>query len=140
MGAFSHPPPSDCTALCEAVPSSCSADELKLHPFICLGSSCDLAVAGPDIQASHEGFVPAPIDTGGLSLPGSLHGIKETLAHQLHEVWAKNKIEAGFTFAEVTVLVCHSRFYQHIHYTIQLVNISTTTICVSNDITDTVFP
>ena len=102
MGEFSHPPPSDCTALCEAVPSSCSADELKLHPFISLGSSCDLAVAGPDIQASHEGFVPAPIDTGGLSLPGSLHGIKETLAHQLHEVWAKNKIEAGFTFSEVT--------------------------------------
>ena len=100
MGEFSHPPPSDFAGLCEAAPPG-SEGEHGLHPFISLGSSGDLAVAGPEIQASHEGFVPAPIDTGGLSLPGSLHGIREQLTHQLHEVWAKNKIEAGYTFAEV---------------------------------------
>ena len=104
MGEFSHPPHSDYTGLCEAALPSSTTDELTLHPFITLGNSGDLSVAGPEIHASHEGFVPAPIDTGGLSLPGSLLGIRERLATQLHEVWAKNKIEAGYTFAEVCLL------------------------------------
>ena len=104
MGEFSHPPPSDYAGLCEAAPPSSSTDELRLRPFITLGTSGDLALAGPEIHASHEGFVPAPIDTGGLFLPGSLHGVRERLAQQLHEVWAKNKIDAGYTFSEVRSL------------------------------------
>ena len=118
MGEFSHPPPSDYAGLCEAAPTSSSTDELRLRPFITLGTSGDLAVTGPEIHASHEGFVPAPIDTGGLSLPAALHGVRERLAQQLHEVWAKNKIDAGYTFAEVRRYYGHQ--YDYVHCSIQL--------------------
>ena len=102
LGQFTHPPPPDIAGLCEAVtPSSDHETLLKLRPFVSLGTSGNLAVSGPEVLASHEGFAPAPIDTGGLSLPLPLHGIRDQLAHQLHDVWAKNKIEAGYIFAEV---------------------------------------
>ena len=101
LGQFTHPPPPGTAGLCEAVAPPVTETELKLQPFVSLGTSADLAMSGPEVLASHEGFAPAPIDTGGLSLPSTLNGIRDQLAHQLHEVWAKNKIEAGYTFAEV---------------------------------------
>ena len=99
MGEFAHPPPSDFAGLFEA--AGPSGEEMRQHPFITLGTTEDLAVSGPDVLVSYEGFVPAPIDNGGLSLPDSLHSIKDRLAQNLHEVWAKNKIEAGYKFSEV---------------------------------------
>ena len=65
--------------------------------------SDDLIVTGPMILADYEAFVPAPIVTANISLPDPLlrSGLKDRLAENIHEVWAKNKIEAGFTYAEV---------------------------------------
>ena len=72
-----------------------------MQPFLNLGTTQDLNVLGPEVLTTYQGFVPAPIDTGGVSLPDPLYTIRDQLAHNLHEVWAKNKIEAGFSFAEV---------------------------------------
>ena len=58
-------------------------------------------VLGPSVLADHQGFIPAPIDTGSVLLPDPLYSVRERLAHNLHEVWARNKIEAGFRFGEV---------------------------------------
>ena len=100
LGPFRHPPPSDFAGLFEAaIPGD--EMEVKLRPFLCLGTSQDLTVSGPPILTSNQGFVPAPIDTTSVTLPDPLHDIRDQLAHNLHEVWAKNKIEAGYRFAEV---------------------------------------
>ena len=72
-----------------------------MEPFLNLRTSQDLVVLGPSVLADHQGFVPAPIDTSSISLPGALCCIREKLSHNLHEVWARNKIEAGFRFGEV---------------------------------------
>ena len=99
LGPFSHAPPSDFAGLFEA--ATPGNDEFKLQPFVSVGCSQDLDVSGPIILANYQGFVPAPIDTGGRALPDPLHSIRDQLACNLHEVWAKNKIEAGYRFAEV---------------------------------------
>ena len=101
LGPFSYPPPSEFAGLCEAAEPG--HEDIKLSPFISLGTSDDLSVAGPEVLASYEGFTPAPIDTSDVPLPDPLLGIRDQLAHNLHEVWAKNKIEAGYRFAEVSV-------------------------------------
>ena len=100
LGPFSHNPPSEFSGLFEA--ATPGHEQVKLSPFISLGTSEDLAVSGPISMASYEGFVPAPIDTGGMTLPDPLRSIRDQLAYNLHEVWAKNKIEAGYRFAEVS--------------------------------------
>ena len=76
---------------------------MQLLPFRCLGVSNDLVVSGPMILADYEAFVPAPIVTTGISLPEALQGagLKDKLAENIHEVWAVNKIDAGYTYAEV---------------------------------------
>ena len=104
-GQFSHAPPIDYAPLCDTGPSSST---VRLIPFRCLGVSNALIVSGPIILADYESFLPAPIVTSGVSLPDPLlrSGIKDQLAENIHEVWAKNKVEAGFTYAEVCVCVC----------------------------------
>ena len=65
-------------------------------------------------------------------LPDSVLQIRDQLAKNIHEVWAKNKIEAGYTYGEVSTCNCFSEsnrrlpqdgkmigvnvFEQHLHY------------------------
>ena len=100
MGPFSYAPPSEFAGMFEAAGSEVS-QEAKQRPFIHLGTTEDLTVSGPVVRASYQGFVPAPIDTQGRPLSDPLQSIRGQLAHNLHEVWAKNKIEAGYRFGEV---------------------------------------
>ena len=57
-------------------------------------------------MSDFESFVPAPIDTSKISLPDSIAAaygsMQNMLAKNIHEVWAKNKIEAGFTYNAVS--------------------------------------
>ena len=99
LGPFSYAPPPDFAGMFEAALSD--KPEVKLHPFVRLGTTEDLTVSGPVVRASYQGFVPAPIATGGMPLPDPLQSIRGQLAHNLHEVWAKNKVEAGYRFGKV---------------------------------------
>lgn len=104
-GKFTHTPPAEYAPLCD---TGSSSSDVRLIPFRCLGITNDLIVTGPAILTDYESFVPAPIVTSGVSLPDPLlrSGIKDLLAENIHEVWAKNKVEAGYTYAEVCVCVC----------------------------------
>lgn len=103
-GNFSQSPPPRYAGLYEAIESN---KMITLVPFCCQGDTKDLLVAGPPIMTDFESFVPAPIDTSKVSLPDSISSsygyIKDLLAENIHEVWSKNKIDAGFSYAEV----CH---------------------------------
>ena len=48
----------------------------------------------------NSNYVPAPIDTDGIRLPHELNELVELMAKNVHEVWAKNRIEQGWTYGE----------------------------------------
>ena len=43
-------------------------------------------------------YTPSPIDTSDIVLPESLDGLVEALAENVHEVWAKSRMEQGWTY------------------------------------------
>lgn len=46
-------------------------------------------------------YTPQPVDTSGIRLPEELDALSETLARQVHEVWAKGRKEQGWTSGKV---------------------------------------
>ncbi len=100
LGKFKYTPPPDYAGIFEAVEPG---KKLTLLPFRCVGADDDLKVEGPTVQSDFEAFVPSPIDISNVNLPDSIEGssIKDRLAKNIHEVWAKNKIDAGFTYDPV---------------------------------------
>ena len=46
-------------------------------------------------------YVPQPVDTGDVQLPEELNGLIEQIARNVHEVWAENRLEQGWTYGEV---------------------------------------
>lgn len=48
-----------------------------------------------------EPYLPSPVDTSNIYLPEELNKLIEQMAKNVHEVWAKNRIEQGWTYGEV---------------------------------------
>lgn len=59
-------------------------------------------VYGPSgsIVKEESVFVPRPVDTSQISLPGIVAQIRDKLANNIHEMWAMGKIDAGWTYGE----------------------------------------
>jgi len=104
LGAFHHAPPPGYVGLHETVESG---KRVTLKPFHCVGGDSSMLVEGPATQSDFEAFVPSPIDTSSINLPDGIESsggvIQDRLAKNIHEVWAMNKIDAGFTYAPVSV-------------------------------------
>ncbi|MBR6757590.1 MAG: Ryanodine receptor Ryr [Bacteroidaceae bacterium] len=47
-----------------------------------------------------KNYQPNPIDTQGVELPEELLPLVEKMAENVHEVWAKTRIEQGWTYGE----------------------------------------
>lgn len=47
-----------------------------------------------------KSYIPAPIDTSATLIPQSLDELTELLAKNTHEVWAKTRLEQGWTWGE----------------------------------------
>ena len=45
-----------------------------------------------------KNYVPQPMDTSDISFPQELDVLIEEMAKNVHEVWAKSRIEQGWTF------------------------------------------
>lgn len=43
-------------------------------------------------------YRPSPADTGSVILPEELQALAETMARNVHEVWARNRINDGWTY------------------------------------------
>ncbi|XP_018801099.1 PREDICTED: ryanodine receptor isoform X5 [Bactrocera latifrons] len=82
---------------------------LSLDPCFYFGNLNKNVLAGPWLIEDDTAFVPNPVDTSGVALPSSVDHIKEKLAENIHEMWALNKIEAGWSWGE------HRDDYQRIH-------------------------
>lgn len=49
-------------------------------------------------------YVPQPIDTSNVEIPEELNGLLEAMARNVHEVWAKNRIDEGGFWAPVATM------------------------------------
>lgn len=47
-----------------------------------------------------KSYEPCPIDTSHVTLPESMLELAEQLARNVHEVWAKNRKDLGWTYGE----------------------------------------
>lgn len=45
-------------------------------------------------------YVPQPVDTSNVQLPAELDELVEKIAKNVHDVWAQNRIEQGWTYGE----------------------------------------
>lgn len=45
-------------------------------------------------------YIPNPIDTSAIELPNDILELCEKLAENTHEVWAKGRVDQGWTFGE----------------------------------------
>jgi len=43
-------------------------------------------------------YIPTPLDTTEVKLPDELLELAEVMSRNVHEVWAKNRIDQGWTF------------------------------------------
>ena len=43
-------------------------------------------------------YVPNPMDTKGVELPGEIRALKERLAENVHDVWAAGRISEGWSY------------------------------------------
>lgn len=46
-------------------------------------------------------YSPQPLDTSDIALPESLTPLIEALAENVHDTWAKGRLDAGWTFGPV---------------------------------------
>lgn len=45
-------------------------------------------------------YTPKPIDTSNIVLPDDLLELTEKIAENVHEVWAKGRVDEGWTYAK----------------------------------------
>ncbi|XP_032882821.1 ryanodine receptor 3 isoform X4 [Amblyraja radiata] len=56
---------------------------------------------GTPCHLSQASFIPKPVDTCQIVLPSHLEKVQSKLAENIHELWATNKIELGWTYGKV---------------------------------------
>ena len=49
---------------------------------------------------SIKNYIPHPIDTSDIHLPEELDSLLEAMAKNVHEVWAQERINQGWTYGE----------------------------------------
>jgi len=47
-----------------------------------------------------ENYIPKPMDTDDILLPAELTPLIEQMARNVHEVWAKSRLDQGWTYGE----------------------------------------
>lgn len=73
-----------------------------VEPCFAFGEVGKSVILGPSVEGTEDGaFVPHPVETSGVILPTYIEAVRDKLAENIHEVWATNKIEAGWSFAEM---------------------------------------
>ncbi|XP_075987919.1 ryanodine receptor isoform X7 [Anticarsia gemmatalis] len=73
---------------------------LSLEPCFYFGNLAKRALAGPPLVQDDTAFVPTPVDTLQITLPSYVEQIRDKLAENIHEMWAMNKIEAGWMYGD----------------------------------------
>lgn len=97
-GRLKYAPPED--DFSPLVESLLPQQQLSLDPCFYFGNLNKSVLAGPWLIEDDTAFVPTPVDTAMITLPSYIESIRDKLAENIHEMWAMNKIEAGWSFGE----------------------------------------
>ena len=75
--------------------------ELNIEQCFQFGDLSKGVIFGPNVENIDDAaFVPNPVETGEITLPTYIESVRDKLAENTHEVWAMNKIEAGWVYSE----------------------------------------
>ena len=75
--------------------------ELNIEACFQFGDLSKGIIFGPNVEYIDDAaFVPKPVDTAEITLPTYIESVRDKLAENTHEVWAMNKIEAGWIYSE----------------------------------------
>ena len=109
-GRLKYGPPVGFSAIFEALNRS-----LDIQDCLTFGDLVKNTYSGPSpILHTIKPFVPTPTDTSSITLPSFATEIHFKFAENLHELWAKRKIDLGWTFAEVNSISLEINFKQRI--------------------------
>ena len=53
------------------------------------------------IMTNQNNYIPSPVDTTNVQLPEELMALAEAISKNVHEVWAQNRMNEGWTFGPV---------------------------------------
>ena len=62
----------------------------------------DIITCNQKVKKQNSKYIPHPIDTSAIILNDEIMKLSEKLAKNVHEVWAKNKLEEGWTYGPKT--------------------------------------
>ncbi|XP_034937910.1 ryanodine receptor isoform X2 [Chelonus insularis] len=96
-GRMKFQPPEEFSPLVESL---LPQQILSLDPCFYFGNMNKVVLAGPWLVEDDTAFVPKPVDTSMVNLPAYVEQIRDKLAENIHEMWAMNKIEAGWIYGE----------------------------------------
>lgn len=51
-------------------------------------------------RPTEKRYIPSPTDLSGVELPESLNELTELIAENVHEVWAKSRMDQGWKYGE----------------------------------------
>ena len=51
-------------------------------------------------DSNMERYIPDPVDTGDVEIPAELEALAERIAENVHEVWARTRMNQGWTYGE----------------------------------------
>ncbi|XP_054285011.1 ryanodine receptor isoform X1 [Macrosteles quadrilineatus] len=96
-GRLKYVPPDEFSPLVECL---LPQQVLSIDPCFYFGNLSKVVLAGPWHVEDDTAFVPTPVDTSMINLPVYIENIRDRLAENIHEMWAMNKIEAGWMYGE----------------------------------------
>ncbi|XP_055878934.1 ryanodine receptor 2-like isoform X5 [Biomphalaria glabrata] len=96
-GRMKFGPPEEHAPIIEALPPK---DKLRIDPCFYFGEINKNMISGPTEMCEYQAFVPNPVSTAHIQLPTYIENVRDKLAENLHETWAMNKIDQGWSFGE----------------------------------------
>ncbi|XP_064091940.1 ryanodine receptor-like isoform X22 [Macrobrachium nipponense] len=96
-GRLKYPPPEGYSPVSECL---LPFQTLTIDPCFYFGEQHKATLAGALLIQDDVAFVPKPVDTSSIQLPGYIEQVRDKLAENIHEMWAMNKIEQGWTYSE----------------------------------------
>lgn len=97
-GRLRHGPPDGYAPVFESLLPN---EKLRIEPCFNFGDVSKGLLYGPTLIGEMQVFVPNPIDTSTIQLPAYIENVRDKLAENIHELWAMNKIERGWSYGEV---------------------------------------
>lgn len=86
---------------CYIKPYDKLCDVIKHYDWLVVKNSLDTSAKEEAFtKITNDQYIPQPIDTSAVQLPGKLDVLGELIAKNVHEVWAQSRMEEGWTYGK----------------------------------------